>query len=408
MHAPNQSLPLPSSAGTIPVASSVKPPRLDAVDWLRGVIMVAMALDHVRDCFTNVTYNPLDFEQTSVWLFLTRWITHYCAPNFVFLAGTGAFLGAARGKSKAELSRFLWTRGLWLLFLELTVIRFSWAFNFDFRFIGVQVFWALGWSMIALAALVWLRTAMVTAIGLVMIVGHNAFDVFKGPDSGWGEVLWSWLHQPKLLDFGPNLKFLIGYPVIPWIGVMAAGYGFGELLQLPRERRRPLLLKLGLALTAAFIVLRFLNLYGDAKPWSPKQNAIFTVLSFVDCTKYPPSLLYLLMTIGPGIFLIGLADRELGALARPFVIFGRVPMFYYLLHMPLIHGLAVVIAAVAAPQNLKGALGSFYFAPTPPGYGYDLWVVYVVWLVVVLILYAPCRWFADLKRRRKDAWLSYF
>lgn len=386
----------PSAAG--------KQARLDSVDLLRGIIMVVMALDHVRDFFTNIDFDPLDFNRTNPLLFLTRWITHYCAPNFIFLAGTGAFLGATRGKTKPELSRFLWTRGLWLILLDMTVIRFSWAFNWDFTFNFMMILWPIGFAMIVLAGLVYLPAHTVGIMGVAIVALHNLFDQVQPETLGALSGLWKLLLSKGSIQLGPNVVFLVFYPLIPWLGVIAAGYGFGALLLGERDRRRPLLLKLGLGLCGLFVILRAINMYGDMRPWVHQKTALLTFLSFLDCTKYPPSLLYALMTIGPGIFFIALADRPLGKLAQPFITFGRVPMFYYLLHAPLIHLLAV---AVAWP-NYQVPLGSFLGTPHVIGYGYGLGVVYAVWILVVMLLYPACRWFADLKHRRKDAWLSYF
>ncbi len=365
--------------------------------------MVVMALDHVRDFFTNVDFNPLDLEQTNPLLFMTRWITHYCAPNFIFLAGTGAFLGATRGKSKPDLSRFLWTRGLWLILLDMTVIRFSWAFNWDFTFNFMMILWPIGFAMIVLAGLVYVPAHIVGLMGVAIVALHNLLDRIQPETLGAFSGLWKIMFSKGTIQLGPNVKFIAMYPLVPWLGVMAAGYGFGTLLLQDRDRRRKLLLKLGLGLCALFVILRATNIYGDMKPWVNQKTAFLTFLSFLDCTKYPPSLLYALMTIGPGIVFISLADRPLGRLAQPFITFGRVPMFYYLLHAPLIHLLAVAIAW----PNYQVPLGSFLGTPHVAGYGYGLGVVYVLWILVVLLLYPACRWFADLKRRRKDVWLSY-
>jgi uncharacterized membrane protein len=381
-----------------------KAARLDSVDLLRGIIMVVMALDHVRDFFSIVDFDPLDFNRTNPLLFLTRWITHYCAPNFIFLAGTGAFLGTTRGKSKPELSRFLWTRGLWLILLDMTVIRFSWAFNWDFTFNFMMILWPIGFAMILLAALVYVPAHIVGIMGVAIIALHNLSGRIQPETLGAFSGLWKLMLSTGAIQLGPNIKFIAFYPLLPWLGVMAAGYGFGTLLLLERERRRPLLLKLGLGLCGLFVILRAINMYGDPRPWTHQKTALFTVLSFIDCTKYPPSLLYLLMTIGPGIVFISLADRSMGKIAQPFITFGRVPLFYYLLHAPLIHLLAVAIAG----SNYQVPLGSFLGTPHKEGYGYGLGVVYGLWILVVLLLYPACRWFADLKRRRRDAWLSYF
>jgi uncharacterized membrane protein len=390
-------------------------PRLNSVDAVRGIVMVIMALDHVRDFFHVYakTFDPLDPSKTWTTLFFTRWITHFCAPTFVFLAGTGAFLSTRRGKTKKELSMFLLTRGLWLLLLELTLVRFGWFFNFDYHFIFVQVIWAIGWGMIVLAGLVFLPVRVIAAFGLAMILLHNALDGLRSQEFGALRWLWVVLHETNVLFPREGSLLLIAYPLVPWVGVMAAGYAFGEILTLERERRRRLLFGIGLTAVALFVALRALNVYGDPLRWAVQERgAWYTFLSFLNTQKYPPSLLFLLMTLGPSIIALALFDRgrEPGALLRPFVTFGRVPLFYYLLHVPLMHLVAVVFA------YLKYGRVDWLFLNWPPpgqpqlepqGYGYDLWVVYAVWLGVVIALYPLCRWFAGVKSRRRDAWLSY-
>jgi uncharacterized membrane protein len=390
--------------------------RLDSVDLLRGIVMVIMALDHVRDLLHVYakSLDPTDPSKTYTTLFFTRWITHYCAPTFVFLAGTGAFLSTARGKTKPELARFLLTRGLWLIVLELTLVRFGWFFNFDYSFTFLQVIWAIGWSMIVLAGLIFLPTRGIAAIGLLMIFTHNLFDGVRSQSLGEFRWLWVVLHETNVISPFQGMTVLFAYPLIPWIGVMAVGYAFGEILTLERERRRKVLFSLGATCILLFVALRALNVYGDPAPWSAQKSAWYTFLSFLNTSKYPPSLLFLLMTLGPSIVALALFDRapdsEPSLLARPFIIFGRVPMFYYLLHVPLIHIVAIVLALI------KYGRAEWLFVnwpppdqpqPEPPGYGYGLHVVYAVWIGVVVALYPLCRWFAGVKRRRRDAWLSY-
>jgi uncharacterized membrane protein len=392
-----------------------RPARLDSVDFVRGVVMVVMALDHVRDFFHVYakSFDPLDPAKTWTALFFTRWVTHFCAPTFVFLAGAGAFLAARRGRTKGELSRFLLTRGLWLILLEVTLVRFGWFFNLDYHFVLLQVIWAIGWGMVVLAGLVFLPTRAVAAFGLSLIFLHNLLDRFGAADFGPLRWLWVLLHEANVVSPRPGYVLLSAYPLVPWVGVMAAGYAFGSLLTLERGRRRRVLLSIGGAAVALFVLLRALNLYGDPQPWSAQpRGAWYTFLSFLNTQKYPPSLLFLLMTLGPAVVALALFDRarEPAAWARPFVVFGRVPMFYYLLHVPLMHLVAVVFS------YLKYGRADWLYlnwSPPgqtplePPGYGYDLWVVYLVWLGVVAALYPLCRWFAGVKGRRRDAWLSY-
>jgi uncharacterized membrane protein len=375
------------------------------VDLLRGLVMVIMVLDHVRAYLTEARFDPTDLARTDLALFGTRWITHFCAPTFVFLAGTGAFLAGSRGKSRDELARFLVTRGLWLVFLELTVVRFAWAFNLDYaHMLWVQVIWVLGVSMMVLAALIYLPLPVIGAFGAAMIATHNLFDGLEpGALGAWG-TLWTFLHvqRPVTMPWGSDL--FVAYPLIPWIGVMAVGYAFGGVLLRPSAERQRALLRLGGALTAGFVVLRAINVYGDPRPWTPQSSGLFTVLSFFDTTKYPPSLLFLLMTLGPAIVSLAWFERLSGAGARFLIVFGRVPLFYYVLHLFVIHAAALAVGTLAGfpPAAFFGSIFEM-----PKGWGYSLPVVYAVWAAVVLALYPVCRWFADLKARRREVLLSY-
>lgn len=402
-------------APTAAAASVLSPPaeRLDAVDLLRGLVMVLMALDHTRDYFHFGElhgYNPLDLATTTVPLFFTRWITHFCAPVFIFLAGTGAFLALTRGKSKREQSWFLVTRGLWLILLELTVIKWAgWSFAVNLHLSYGIVIWAIGWSMIVLAALIHLPLWAAATFGLAMILGHNALDGIRPESWGAWSGLWKVLHSPGPVEFAPGYVLFAAYSLIPWTGVMAAGYAFGAVLQRPREARRRWFVRAGFAAIAAFVVLRFTNVYGNPSPWTTQRDATFTVLSFLNCNKYPPSVCYLLMTLGPAMLALAALDREVPSWLRPIRVFGRVPLFYYLLHIPLVHGMAVLYELIRAGHAgwLLGDRWGVGAPPAPPDAGVGLLGVYLAWLLAVVLLYPACRWFADLKRRRRDAWLSY-
>jgi uncharacterized membrane protein len=388
----------------VPVAA--KRARLESVDVVRGVIMILMALDHTRDFFGNSGINPTDPATTTIPLFFTRWITHFCAPTFFLLTGTGAFL-AKRRRSTSELSRFLFTRGLWLIFLELTVTRcLGWQFNFDYHVLILVVLWALGWAMIVLSALVYLPPWAVTAFGVVMIATHNLFDSVQS-----NNPLWTILHSLNFLVNTPQHVIFVSYVLIPWVGVTAVSYGLGQIYGWPSERRRPFLLRLGLAMTAAFVVLRAINVYGDPVKWSAQKSATFTVLSFLNNNKYPPSLLYLLMTLGLVMLFLCAVDARTPRWLSPALIFGKVPMFYYLLHIPLIHLIAIAVCYARYGHIYwmfeSPDLGNFPITP-PPGWGYSLPVVYLVWAVVVVTLYPVCRWYSGVRQRRTDAWLSYF
>jgi uncharacterized membrane protein len=397
---------LAASTREVSEAAATKRVRLESIDVVRGIVMILMALDHTRDFFGNSGVNPTDVSSTTVPLFFTRWVTHFCAPTFFLLTGTGAFL-ARRRKTRSELSRFLFTRGLWLIFLELVVTRvLGWQFNLDYRVTMLFILWALGWAMIVLSALVWLPTSAIVTFGIVMIATHNLLDSVP-----WKNWFWSILHVPNVLLATPRFTIFEVYPLVPWIGVTAAGYALGEVYSWPAERRRRFLLRLGLTLGAAFVLLRAANVYGDPEPWGRQGSAVFTVLSFLNTTKYPPSLLFLLMTLGGATLLLWASDGGVPRALRPALIFGKVPMFYYLLHIPLIHWLAIA-ACYARYGHVywmfeSPNLQSFPITP-PPGWGYSLPVVYLVWIVVVVALYPVCRWFSGVRQRNPATWLSYF
>lgn len=390
--------------------------RLEAIDLVRGVVMVVMVLDHMRAFVDNGFGNdPTNLETTTPALFMTRWVTHFCAPVFVFLAGTAAYLQLAR-KSRRELSRFLVTRGLWLILLEITLVRLGAFWSFDPALFAVlQVIWALGVSMIVLAALIHLPLVAVGALGIAMIALHNLLDpiqVRPGPDLSFDGELWLILHQRgPIWLFGPEgpMTFVL-YPLIPWIGVMAAGFAFGRIYApgVDPVARRRLLVRLGLGALLAFVVLRVSNLYGDPSPWADQGDLVFTLLSLLDVTKYPPSLSFLLVTLGPTLVVLGLLDGRSwrAGIGRILVVFGRVPLFFYLLQWPLAHAAGVLLAlATGAPTE------SFSATPPDPGFGqrpaFGLVAVYLGWLVAIALLYLPCRWFAALKARRRSWWLSY-
>jgi uncharacterized membrane protein len=335
-------------------------------------------------------------------LFFTRWITHFVAPAFVFLAGTSAFLHGSRVN---RLPVFLVTRGVWLVLLELTVIRFAWTFNFDFsNYMLAGVIWVIGWCMILLVALVLLPPRIVGGIGIAIIVLHNLIPATSPWDGESGNWLWQLFY-----DGGSIGPLVILYTIIPWIGVMAAGYGFGALMQRPSEERRVLCIRLGLAMIALFIILRAFDVYGDTQPWK-SDYGMPAVLRFLNTAKYPASLLFLLMTLGPTLLAIGLFERVRGRLAKVLTTFGRVPLFYYLLHIPAIHIAALIVSLLRG-----GGLEPWLFTnhpmgnPDPPdGYTWSLSLLYLVTALVVFALYFPCRWFARLKAHKRDSrWLSY-
>jgi uncharacterized membrane protein len=381
-------------------------PRLRSIDLLRGGVMVLMALDHVRYFVSEARFDPTDPANTTPALFATRWVTHLCAPVFMHLAGVGARLSLSRGRDLRSLSRFLLTRGLWLVVLELTVARAASQFNLDYGYSAALVLWALGWCMVALAALVRLPDGWIAAFGGGLVVLHNAFDQVSAADLGRFGWLWTILHEPGAIGLGAGVELFVLYPLVPWVGVIAMGYAFGDVFIRPPAERDRVCVRVGLALCAGFLGLRLSNAYGDPSPWSSHATAGRTVLSFFNATKYPASLLYLLMTLGPAILLVPLLDQARGRVADVVRTLGQVPLFFWLLHVPLIHLVAVVFSLARYGAVLPWLVRNPPVEP-PPGYGYPLWVVYAVTLGVVAALYPACRWFAELKKRRKAAWLSY-
>ena len=426
--------------------------RVYSIDFLRGIVMMLMLLDHTRDFVYHgaLLSDPTDPVTTTVPVFFTRWITHYCAPTFVFLSGVSIYLQKMAGKSNGELSRFLFTRGLWLVILEFTIVRLGIVFNLDYSFAGLmQVIWVIGVSMIVMAALIWLPVIVVGALGVLMIALHNLLDVFQvPPNTAFGgqpppdasQILWIILHQPGVIRIAEGSSTFVAYPLIPWVGVMAAGYALGVLYRWEPAQRRKLLLGLGLAATVLFVGLRFTNLYGDTQEWRTRDQFIarmeerraqaapddppipavafdpklsepsFTILSFLNTQKYPPSLLFLLMTLGPALILLGLTDRIDGRALwqRIAIVFGRVPLFFYLLQFPLAHAMGIVLSLIAGkdiayfflnfPANGEAA---------PPDHGFSLGVTYAAWIAGLLILFPLCYWYGNYKLRKKHWLLSY-
>jgi len=373
--------------------------RLASIDLLRGLVMILMALDHTRDFFSGSGFNPRDVAEPV--LFLTRWITHFCAPAFVFLAGVSAFLYGDGRHTTGELSRYLFTRGFWLVAIEFTLVRLCWTFSFQFNHLVVQVIAAIGASMIALSALVFLPRWATATAGFIIIIGHNMLDGIKAEQFGAAAPIWGLLHQPGFFNLTADLKVTVLYPLVPWIGVIAVGYALGPVFKLERAARVRRLLVLGVAITSGFVLLRGTNLYGDPVPWEVWPGALATALSFINCEKYPPSLLYLAMTLGPTLLLAAALDGTRGTIAGWIATFGRVPFFYYLTHLYVLHTLAVLFTWVTIGDAM------FVLSRKPAGYGLGLPAIYAVWLVVVVSLYPLCRWFDAIKRQGTGWWWTY-
>jgi uncharacterized membrane protein len=392
-----------------------------SVDLLRGIIMVIMALDHVRDYMSWRTIPPEILEShNSFALFFTRWITHFCAPVFFFLAGTGAFLMLGR-RSRAEVSRFLWTRGLWLVFLECTVIWFAWTFM-PIPNPNMIVIMALGVCMIILAALIHIPLRFLAPLSLLVIAAHNLTDGLQASSlSVPMRQVWIILHDPGFLKPPPNPFFLVFYTLMPWFAVMSAGYCFGAIVKSPREIRVRYTAWIGAAATFLFVVIRGIDRYGNGMNpnmiatghWHAMSSPLMTLAAFLNVTKYPPSLDYLLMTLGPALLALSLFDRldwGRGWIGSKFVVFGRVPMFYYICHLFTVHLVALALAlAYHEPAQQLGWKGGGIFLGNPqPGFGFNLPMIYFAWALSIVILYFPCAWYARYKFEHKDnKWLSY-
>jgi uncharacterized membrane protein len=391
--------------------------RIVSVDFMRGLALVLMAIDHLRDFLTNIPVEPEDVAHTWPALFFTRWITHFCAPLFFFLAGTGAYLYRSRSGSVAATSRFLLTRGVWLVLLEFTIIEYAWTFVF-WRMGGV--IWSLGCAMILLSLLVWLPNKVTFAIGAAVVVLHDLFDAVTPAQLVRFDWLWAILHGKGVV---PHTHFFVLFPILPLAGVMALGYVFGKLFEKPVAVRARITLGIGIAATTAFVVLRAFNAYGNPTAgvarnspgeWHVQSSLVMSVVSFLDTEKYPASLQFLLMTLGPALIVLALVDRMgtsrvFQLIGKPFVVFGNVPLMFYVLHLYLIHFAAILLAYVYRQPVGWLWKGSFWMNEVPAEYGHGLAMVYAVWVVVLVLLYFPCAWFAGYRRDHKAQWwLSYF
>lgn len=393
-------MPLKAAVVAAP-AAPVAAARDHAIDWLRGLVMVLMVLDHARDFWFGLRQKPLDLATTTVPLFSTRWVTHLCAPTFVLLAGVAAYLYGKKHGTRAR-TRFLLTRGLFLVVLELTVVRILWIPDPFYHFTLLQVIWVLGWSMVVLAGLSRAPRAAIFLFGAVLVVGHNAVDGVKAESFGAWAPLWNLLHERGVLTLAPGRQVAVSYPLVPWVGVMALGYALGPVFGLKPRERRAWLVRLGVGAVTAFVLLRALNLYGDPTPWSAQGSPLFTVLSFVNCEKYPPSLAFLLMTLGPALLLLAHVPQRLRA-SRFLLVFGQVPLLFYVLHLLLLRYGAIPFAWLRHGANA--------FRPPPHGTAgspeLPLVFTFVVWLAALLLLYPLCRRYARLKARKASPWLSY-
>ncbi len=395
-----------------PINTLIRRRRIESIDLLRGIVMIIMALDHVRDYFHRdaFLYDPTDLSQTSTFLFFTRFITHYCAPTFVFLAGISAYLYGIK-RSKRELAYYLFTRGMWLILVELFIISLALTFNPTYPMFNLQVIWAIGVSMIVLSAIIFMKRQLILAIAILLIAAHNLFDSVHITGDGFSPYVWSLLHEPNSFAFG-HLTVFVHYPVIPWIGVIALGYYFGAFYKAKynAEKRKRVLLSVGIFLIALFILLRAINVYGDPVPFIKQQTNLFSLLSFINVTKYPPSLLYILITLGPAMIFLALSEKPLNALTKKISVYGRVPFFYYVIHRFLIHLFATIAAVISGHKWTDMILMTgVNHASELKGYGFNLFIVYIVWIGLVILLYPLCKWFDKYKRAHtlKKRWLTY-
>jgi len=392
--------------------AAITKPRITSIDFLRGTIMIIMALDHVRDYLFagSFMYDPLDLTKTSAVLFFTRWITHFCAPIFMLLAGTSAFL-IGQKKTKAELSVFLVKRGLWLVFLEMIVVNFGWNFNIGFPMFLFVTIWALGISMIALAAIIHLPKKLILVLSLVVIAGHDLLDKIHVAGNTLPAFGWAFLHDQQFFTWHKEM-LLLGYPIIPLIAIMPLGYCLGQLYTPAYDavKRSKTLLAIGASALVLFVIIRFANFYGDPVPWSVQKNSFFTFLSFLKVNKYPPSLLYCLLTIGAACVFLAVTEKVQNGVVKVVSVYGRVPMFYYLIHIYIIHLIAMVASALTPGQNwqiwiLKQPI---WFTRDLKGYGFSLPVAYLVWIIIVVALYPLCKRYDTYKQAHKEKWwLSY-
>jgi len=384
--------------------------RVQSIDIVRGIIIIIMTLDHVRDFFHihAMDEDPLAFSKPLI--FFTRWVTHYCAPTFVFLSGVSAWL-AGQKRTKSQLSVFLLKRGFWLILAEIILMSFAFTFNPAYNLLILEVLWAIGVSMIILGLLVWAPQKVIAIIGLVIFFGHNLVDYVQVPTTGWGVAVRILLSgSGGFYPIGFERGALIGYAPIPWAGVLLLGYTAGQLYNqavYTAEQRRKILTIAGASAIFIFVVLRMINKYGNPSPWAAQQNSLSTILSFINTAKYPPSLDFLCMTLGPILILLAFIERVQNKFTAFVTVYGKVPFFYFIVHFFLVHTL-IVIAFFASGYQAKDIVDKaspFFFRPQH--FGFNIWIVYAIWLFVVLVMFRPCKWFNRLKTTKGWWWLSY-
>jgi uncharacterized membrane protein len=386
--------------------------RIRSIDLIRGIVMVVMALDHVRDYFHEAAFvdDPLNLQTTTPFLYFTRWITHFCAPIFVFLAGTSAYL-VGQKKSRRELSLFLVKRGLWLMLIEITIVTLGWTFNPLYNLLILQVIWAIGISMFLLGLLIHLPYRLLLVIGLIIVFGHNVIDYAEAEREGKVGLVWDLIHRGNFSFYSLDQThfFIVVYAFLPWLGVMISGYCLGKLYEPAVDivKRKKILIGLGTGLLALFVIVRALNAYGDPSHWSVQGNPFYTFLSFINVSKYPPSMLFICMTIGVALIALALLENVRNRFTNWVTVYGRVPFFYYIMHLYVIHTLCVIAFYMSGygADDIVSRQTPFLFRPQQ--FGYSLYIVYGIWLLVVLLLYPLCRWYNKYKSNHHQWWLSY-
>jgi len=386
--------------------------RITSVDLLRGAVMIIMALDHTREFFHSaaITDNPLNLSTTTPILFFTRWITHFCAPVFVFLSGTSAFLQSAR-KSKKELSIFLITRGLWLILAEITIVNLIFSFDITYSAVALEVIWAIGISMVILGLVIWLPFEIILTLGLLIVLGHNALDFYERKQTGAFDAWYNLIHRVGVHSLSTKRQVLILYPFLPWTGLMMLGYCLGKVLRNENTAyRKRFLVVAGISTIALFIILRFINIYGDPFRWSTQGSGFYTFLSFINASKYPPSLFFICMTIGPALLLMAWWDNIQNGLTRIVSVYGRVPFFYFVTHFFLIHLFSSIAFFIRGHTFAEDAADQAtpFIKFIKAGEGVQLRYVYIIWLAIVIIMYPICKWYDNYKTKHKEKkWLSY-
>ena len=378
--------------------------RIASIDITRGLVMVIMALDHVRDFMhtTSMSHDPTNLQTTTTLLFMTRWITHLCAPTFVFLSGISAYISFKKNNNISESRRFLLKRGLWLVILEFTFINFALWFDIHFRFMIMEVISAIGLSFIVLALMLRLPSRIIGGTGLLIIFCHNLLQAVAIPSAPVAQFFSSILFRPSLMQVSPGFSFFTAYPLIPWLGIMLTGFACGELFELPAEKRNKIFLKISLAVLSLFVIIRYINIYGDPAHWSEQKSSLFTLLTFINVTKYPPSLLFTLLFLGIAFLVLFVSEKINNRFTEILSVYGKVPLFYFVIHLFIIHSLLFVMLFIQGTEGKDMLFGAFNNGRPKTGVGVELPLIYLIWLSVVILFYPVCKWYGNYKSEHKE------